>query len=179
MRNNLAIFLVVFSFQNIWAGQVKSMKVHFAFENKNTNLQMKLFELPLERGPDSGETEVTLLSTPFPKYKPIPADGFMVKKGGLKPFMMVIENTTNETKYFFATTHSVLPETASIGFRLGCLCNNHIYQVPPASRWTRIGQITLESFASGDSVHFIHKLIGISIEEIKSKGLEKNVVSAN
>jgi hypothetical protein len=105
---------------------VKTMKVHFAFENKNTNLQMKLFELPLERGPDSGETEVSPLATPFPKFKPIPADGLRVKKGGLKPFMMVIENNSTETKYFFATTHSIMPETASIGFRLGCLCNNHI-----------------------------------------------------
>lgn len=174
----IVFFSILFTVFAAWSEPVRSTRVQMTFEPKNTSLQLKVYELPLERGPDVGETEVAPLSQPLPKYKSMP-EGFFVKKGGFKPFLMVVENTTKETKYFFAATHSVYPETASVGFRLGCLCNNHVFQVPPESRWTRVGQISIESFAPGETIKFVHKLIGLTKEDIKNKGLEKNVVTGN
>jgi hypothetical protein len=151
----------------------KGLKVQFTFDSVKTDLRLKLYRLPIERAPDAGETQVVPRSAPIDAQYPI-IDGIFVRKGGIQPFLMVVDNPSNEPKYFFATTHTVTPEEAGVGFGLNCLCNNHYFEVPPQSRWERVGVIKLEQHAVGTQIRFVHKLIGLTKEQIVEKGLNRN-----
>lgn len=154
--------------------RIKGLKVYFNFEPVKTDLKVKVYRMPVESAPDVGETTIESLSAPINAMGLI-QDGVFIRKGAIQPFLMVVENLSAEPKYFFATTHTIVPEEAGVGFNLSCLCNNHIFEIPPNSRWQRIGVVRIEQFAIGNQMRFVHKIVGLKKEEIAEKGLEKNV----
>ncbi len=156
------------------AASAKSMRVTVAFQTEKTDLVFKIFKLPIEKIPDVRETKVTPLSESLSKMVLV-SDGFKMDKGGTQPFLMVAENPTAQPKYFFAVFPTIAPEQASLGFGMECLCNNHLFEVPPHSRWTRVGSVTLMQYARGNSVRSNLKIVGMSLEEIQAKGLSAHV----
>ena len=123
-NQSLAVKLLIFTLSIFlslqgWSIQsVKSMRVYLVFEPQKTDLKMKLYKLPIERDPDSGDIEISSLSEVLPNMPPI-EHGFELKKGAIQPFLMVVENNSNAPKYFFAVSHTILPEASGIGFKLG------------------------------------------------------------
>ncbi len=173
MRCSLIAIIVSLVSITTAAATAKTMKIYFSFEPVKTSIKMKIYKLPIEKALDVGEITYSSLSESMPAYQSFD-NGFVLKKGAVQAFLMVAENPTNEPIYFFGVSHTVVPEHAGVGFKLGCLCNNHIFDIPPKSRWMRVGSLTLEHHAHGNEVRYVHKIVGMTKETIKEKGLSIN-----
>lgn len=178
MRQSLILILILVSAMSgntANATKRKTMKVYLSFDPVKTNIKMRIYKLPIEKALDIGEITYNSMAEKMPAYQSLDS-GFELKKGAVQAFLMVAENPTNEPIYFFGVAHTVVPEQAGVGFKLGCLCNNHIFDIPPKSRWMRVGSLTLEQYAQGTEVRFVHKIVGMTKETIKEKGLFVNGV---
>jgi len=147
-----------------------NIKVKLKFIPVDTGVTVKVYTVPLELAPDAGQITIESLSKPM-EYTNLVYDSMSTKRGGLIAFAMVVENNSNEPQYFYAVSHTVEPPEAALGFKLGCLCNNHIFEVPAKSRWTRLGSLALTAMAPGPSITFVHKIIGLTNSQLKAKKL--------
>lgn len=77
-------------------------------------------------------------------------DGKVILNGGESAVVyLFIKNTGKKTIRFSVAPHSTHPGASALGFSFNCLCNGHIYEVPPGKIWYRI--MELRNHKSGNS----------------------------
>jgi len=100
-----------------------------------------------------------------PKLAPIGAripDGtFGLEPGQSKRIALLVTNPTDQTLFFFASPHGVLPVEHSLGFHFKCLCVGEAYRVQPGETWYRIVELQLGRHFEGQEITLTHTLIGI------------------
>jgi len=152
------------------------VKVTFQWTNKKFDPPMVLHEVPIEKTLDVRETIKQKLSEPPPSWlgRPI-SNSFIMNKGQIKPFAMVIENPTDKSVYFFSNPHVIEPQDNSFGFELYCLCVGTIHHIPPKSRWIRVGSVNVFKQVLVKKVVIEHVLLGVPEEKIKARKIEHMV----
>lgn len=154
------------------AADIKDVRLSVVMEYDKFPLKMQILLPTKEKAINIGETAVISLEEPFPATGPF-LDGMVRKTGGNTPFMMAIENRTDTTHYFFASTHVMRPDEAGFGVRIACLCVHKIFAVPPKSKWYRIGNLNLNKFVFSDKATIVHRLHGVSLKEIEEKKMQR------
>lgn len=165
-------FVSTYATQSAWASDKKDVRMTVMMEYDKFPLKMQILIPNKEKAINFGETAILPLDQPFPASGPF-LDGTTRKTGGNTPFMMAIENRTDATHYFFASTHILKPDEAGFGIRIACLCVHKIFSVPPKSKWYRIGNINLSNFTFTDNVTILHRLHGTTLKEIEDKKMQR------
>jgi len=165
-------FVSTFAVESAIASDKKDVRMTVMMEYDKFPLKMQILIPNKEKAINFGETAILPLDQPFPASG-VFLDGTTRKTGGNTPFMMAIENRTDATHYFFASTHILKPDEAGFGIRIACLCVHKIFSVPPKSKWYRIGNINLSNFTFTDSVTILHRLHGTTLKEIEDKKMQR------
>ena len=149
--------------------------IGFFWHAKNFPLKMKIFSVAPEKLLDVKETLTIKISEPLPRwiYREITNQSLRAEKGQSLPLVMLIENPTDKSHYFFATPHTYEPAESSFGIELSCLCVGSIFTVPPRSRWIRLGAIKILNNTNARLLQISHSLIGITEDKLAKKGLQK------
>ena len=147
------------------------VKVNFTYVN--TSLKMELYNVSPEFVFSISKTLVTRKKNKIPITSPI-KDSIQLDSDGAKTFVMVVRNSSDKPKYFTAVPHTVEPPEASLGVIFECLCNHHVYEIPPGATWYRIVRIELtkdqrESLKGVKEIVLTHQFIEISAKEARTK----------
>lgn len=94
-----------------------------------------------------------------PIGKEIEDSDVQMKPGASRKFLLVYSNPTDREITFFAAPHSMHPPELSLGFKFHCLCINHVYVVPPRSRWYRMVSIDLGREFNSQEIVVSHALV--------------------
>lgn len=149
----------------------KPVRAQILFSYKNMDQKIRLFEVPTKMVLDLGIHGNMGLDTATPFGAPLPPE-FVLRRGEVKYFAMVIENPSNSPLYFYASFHQIRPEEEAIGYVLNCLCINQLFVVPAKTRWYRIGSVVLTTNFPGDVIAFQHNVFGMTAKEVQAKKVE-------
>ncbi|HRK06287.1 MAG TPA: hypothetical protein PLZ57_00840 [Pseudobdellovibrionaceae bacterium] len=92
-----------------------------------------------------------------------------VTRGKHKSAVLVIENTTDKTIYFFAVPHRVDPPENVLGFHFECLCNHTVFQIPARHIWYRVVRVHLGAPPLEAPQRIEHSIIGVKPEDALGK----------
>ena len=167
------IFLVTYILtQFAFADQIKfDVDVLFRYP-KSTTSRIKTYSVKDEFKYSIARTGTATKLDKTPAKDPIDSHFTFTKDEHETSFVLVIENKTNETKYFFATPHTYKPEGASLSSLFECLCNHHVYVIPPKSIWYRIVRldVNFDTIPKGvKRAELIHNFVEVSESDAKSK----------
>ena len=87
-------------------------------------------------------------------------------------FVLVVKNDGPQPKYFFATPHTYKPEATALSAVFECLCNHHVYSIPPKSIWFRVVRldVNFDLVPKGArKLDLVHVVIEVSETDAKSK----------
>lgn len=98
-----------------------------------------------------------------------PLKSLSVAKGKHKSAVLVIENTTDKTIYFFAVPHRVEPPENVLGFHFECLCNHTVFQIPARHIWYRVVRVHLGAAPLEAPQRIEHSIIGVKPEDALGK----------
>lgn len=126
-------------------GADSKIKVDIKFEYKDTPLRIKLYEVTPEFVYSTARTALAKKMKDLPVTKPMASSILFSDKLKAKTFALVVENSSAENKYFFATPHTLDPVQASLGVLFECLCNHHVYKIPPKQIWYRIVRLKVDT----------------------------------
>lgn len=165
-------FLSFFVFQAARAESFPRVKIAFSY-SKGSTLKMELYNVTDELLFSVSKTGVTRNPDKLPITSPL-KDVFDLDKNGEKTFVMIVRNHTDKPKYFTAVPHTVSPPEASIGVIFECLCNHHVYEIPPGTTWYRVVHIELpkdqeEAIKNIKEITLIHQFIEISAKDAEMK----------
>lgn len=121
------------------------IKVDIKFDYKDTQLRMQLYEIQPEYLYSTARTALAKKISDVPVTKPMGNTVSFSEKHQAKTFALVVENKSAESKYFFATPHTFDPAQTSLGVLFECLCNHHVYRIPPKQIWYRIVRLKVDA----------------------------------
>src|SRR5438309_716302 len=84
-----------------------------------------------------------------------------VPRGSHKILVLVYENKTAQSVYFFAAPHTVAPLESSLGLKLKCLCINQAFEVGPGEAWYRGIEVQVSKNFRGEGFEIKHAVVGI------------------
>jgi hypothetical protein len=83
---------------------------------------------------------------------------------------LFVKNTSTKKIRFSVAPHETHPAEHALGFHFNCLCNGHIYEVPPQKTWYRIMHLKNKSTENKAEVKLHHVLFPV---RKKSSGEKK------
>lgn len=156
------------------AEKLLPVKVGVQFQYHNFPLKIKLYRLPKEAAFDVSDTKDVPLNSALPFKEEITGD-FQMPQRRLMPYAIAIENRSNKPVFFYANFHNMNPPENSLGVKLLCLCNSHIYQIKANTVWYRIIQLYFSPGFTGSAIQISHEIFGLTPEEIKARNLLKDI----
>lgn len=107
------------------------------WEQKNTPLILKTFQVPLAMRRKVGKTGEFKKYEEFPEKIELKKGKITLKADGRAVLLLTAENPTAEPVEFAVAPHETTPPETAINFNFTCLCNGHVYRVPPRGKWYR------------------------------------------
>lgn len=156
------------------AGKSKnSVHVKVQFSSENTPLKMELYDVAPSVQYSIAKTAVTKDLAKAPLGKKI-SDQIHFSNGEQeKTFALVMHNESDKAKYFYAVPHTLHPGSASFGLLFECLCNHHVYKIPPRHFWYRIVRLKKDpSDAKLENLSAItidHQIVEVSEDDVQKK----------
>jgi len=98
-----------------------------------------------------------------------PLKSMSVTRGKHKSAVLVIENSTDKTIYFFAVPHRIEPPENVLGFHFECLCNHTVFQIPARHTWYRVVRVHLGAPPLEAPQRIEHSIIGVKPEDALGK----------
>jgi hypothetical protein len=149
------------------------IRIDFIYGVNKSNTTVELYEVAPEFIFSIAKTSVTRNKDKIPIGSPL-SKVFPLDKDGSKTFVMVVRNDTEKAKYFTAVPHTVSPPEASLGVIFECLCNHHVYEIPPHMIWYRIVHIELpkdqrETLRNVKEITLTHQFIEVSAKDAATK----------
>lgn len=138
----------------------REIKVTFAV--KNFPSPMAVYEVAKNSRYDIYETKVVKKVADVPKSGPAKTTFRVESKARGRTMVLVTENKSDKTLYFFASPHLIHPAKASTGLKFLCLCNHQLYEVPPKSVWYRIVRVELDPSYKSKTSELNHTIVGIN-----------------
>ncbi|HEX7672819.1 MAG TPA: hypothetical protein VF412_01540 [Bdellovibrio sp.] len=150
-----------------------NVKIHFSYDK--TPLRIELYDVnPLFKY-SIAKTVITSDIKTAPLQKKISSSLSFAKGEDEKTFALVVHNSTDQTRYFFAVPHTNHPGAGSMGLLFECLCNHHVYKVPAHYYWYRIVRLKAEpddpNLKNLSSVTIDHQFVEVSEADVKKKYL--------
>lgn len=154
-----------------------SAKISMTFKYEKTDLRVQLFSVKPELTYSVSRTGLvkSLDKTPADKLVSGPIE--LTDLDNSKTFVLVAENKTSDTKYFFATPYTISPELASLSTIFECFCNHHVYQITPKHFWYRIIKLKYDfnnTASKNIELKSLHNIIEVS--EKKALSEYKNIL---
>ena len=147
-----------------------SVEVLISWENAALPGTMEIYRIKPGKRPKLWETAAVKKLAAAPVGAKYEGSTLMSAAGRVERFVLVMENTTEETLYFFAAPHQVTPAQHSLGFKFKCLCINHAFKIPPGEIWYRVVELRMDANINAPSVDIKHMLIGL--DEVRYKDFE-------
>ena len=151
----------------------KLIKVNINFKYPQTPLRVKLYEVKPEEKFMISKTGVATDFNKLPVEKEIQNPIILSQALPEKTLALVIKNETSQTKYFYAVAHTYQPSSASIAALFECLCNHHVYKIPPRSYWMRIVRVKVDDEVSDPfkfkKIDMNHEIIEVTEEMVLKK----------
>jgi hypothetical protein len=116
----------------------QNLKVKLQFDYEKTDLRVKLYDVKSEFKFSVARTAIASSMKDIPVTQAIKDEILFSTDNKAKTFVLVVENKSDQTKYFFASPHTYHPGHVSLGMIFECLCNHHVYKVPARMIWYRI-----------------------------------------
>lgn len=171
MAKKMTIFLIPVFFLS-WVAAIpkaqsaeKNLKVKIQFTYKNTDLKMQLYEVDPAFKFSVAKTVVTSNLKKSPLGKKIEGDLVFPRDTSEQSFALVVENNSESPKYFYAVPHTHDPGASSLGALFECLCNHHVYKVPPHQAWYRIVRLKIDQeeshIAKMDRLTISHQIVEV------------------
>jgi len=136
---NIMIFLI--GSLSLGADQIQ---VQVRFKYPDSNLRIEMYEAQPAYIFSVARTALVknLKDAPIGEKLKLP---LMIAENDSKTFVLVVQNKTDSARYFFANPHTYDPSHMSLDALFECLCNHHVYKIPPQSVWYRIVRIRFEN----------------------------------
>jgi len=126
---------------------------------------MKLYEI-LPGDWRTWKTEVVASRAEIPAGREIKSATVWPRPGGdHTKAVLVYQNRTRETVYFFASPHVAEPVEYTLGLKFKCLCTNDVYQVFPGHYWYRVVELWLAQNYAGKYINIRHSLVAVQKED--------------
>ncbi len=143
-----------------------NLRVKLHFDYKDTDLRLKLYDVKSEFNFSVARTSLASSIKEIPVTEPIKSELAFSRENKAKTFVLVVENKSDHTRYFFATPHTFHPGNVSMGVIFECFCNHHVYKLPAKMIWYRIVRLEADftkiAKKNQDLVLLSHSLIEIS-----------------
>ncbi len=167
------VFLVTFNLTHFaFADQIKfDVNILFRYPKRTTN-RIQTYSVKDEFKYSIARTGTAANLDKTPAKAKIDSHFTFTKDAHETSFVLIVENKTKNTTYFFAAPHTYKPEGASISAVFECLCNHHVYVIPPKSVWYRIVRVDVDFDTLPKGVkqaELIHDFIEVSESDAKSK----------
>lgn len=148
MRHLFVLVMIAVSLSGPCFAADSTIKVDIKFDYKDTQLRIQLYEIQPEYTYSTARTALAKKMSDIPVTKAMDSTITFSDKMKAKTFALVVENKSAENKYFFATPHTFDPAQGSLGVLFECLCNHHVYRIPPKQIWYRIVRLKVDSLES-------------------------------
>ncbi len=150
----------------------KPVKIDIRWEYKNFAPQMALYEV--KGFARLWDTRSVASLSDAPVGARMQGAALEMEPGQGKRFVLVVQNPTDQTLYFFAAPHVVQPPEQALGFKFKCLCVNRVYVVGPHETWYRVVEFRLSPDFSGHGLTVMHTIIGI--DEKRAEAFSKDPI---
>jgi hypothetical protein len=147
--------------------EVVTFDLEWQFDKK-LPIEVKTVLAPNNEAKRVAETGLVTEQIKLPMAKVLEGGKVRLRKSDKAILYLFIKNTGSRTLRFSVAPHSTDPGMASVGFNFHCLCNGHIYEVPPNSIWYRIMALTTKATMDEPSVKLVHQIFEVE-PEAKSK----------
>jgi hypothetical protein len=151
----------------------KKMKVTIHFTYGATDLRMQIYNVTPELRYSISKTAITADLKRAPLGTRLSGPLKFASEELEKTFVLVMQNKTDRTRYFYASPHTVNPGAASLGLIFECLCNHHVYKIPPHYTWYRIVRLKVDpddpSLHKQGSVTLDHQIVEVSESDAHKK----------
>jgi hypothetical protein len=104
---------------------------------------------------------------------------FQIGANQRRALALVLTNNTAKPLYFYANFHIYSPGEDSYGVKIVCLCNHHLYAVPPGATWSRIVSTRTTYAFRGREIKIKHDILGMTEKEFNDRGMLPYVDDSN
>lgn len=119
----------------------ETQQIQLEWVYKELPLQFRLFEASTNRPFKIGEMGTFTKIDELPALREIKDQAFAVPIGGRILLYLTAENKTDREISFAVAPHETNPIEFSLGFIFRCLCNGHVYKIPPGKSWYRLMEL--------------------------------------
>jgi hypothetical protein len=124
------------------------------------------FEVKTAMGPSSisnrvAEHGVYNAKLSLPVSKKLDDGTFEVGSGEKVVLYLLIKNKGSKPIKFSVAPHSTHPGASALGFVFNCLCNGHVYEVPPGAIWYRIMNLNTTEFLDKEDITLKHTIFEV------------------
>lgn len=125
------------------------------------------FEVRTARAPGGevsrvSETGVVSDQVKLPILSQMPDGKVKIADGESAIIYLFVKNNGKKKIRFSVAPHSTHPGASALGFSFNCLCNGHIYEVPPGKIWYRIMELKAHGTGSKESVQLMHHIFKVN-----------------
>ena len=173
MINLKAITIVSFILVHLAGANQSNLSVNVSFRYpKATKLKIEFYSVKPEFTFSVARTGVS------DSINKTPADQKIINKFDFTPskaessFVLLVKNDSSQTKYFFANPHTYKPESTALSAVFECLCNHHVYTIPPNTVWFRVVRldVNFDMVPKGSKkLEIVHDFVEVSEADAKSK----------
>lgn len=141
----------------------ESQKIQLEWAYKDLPVKFRLFEAATNRKYKIGEMGYIKKIDELPALREIKDHAFNVNVGGRTLLYLTAENTTDSEISFAVAPHETNPVEFSLGFIFRCLCNGHVYKIPPGQTWYRLMELkSTGTQKTADTIHLKHTAFAVT-----------------
>jgi len=154
--------------QSSTSSDVVTFQLDWKFD-KNLPIELKTVLAASNEIKRISETGLVSGKVPLRIAKVLDDGKVRVRRGEQAVIYLFIKNTGSRLLRFSVAPHSTDPGIASLGFHFSCLCNGHIYEVPPQGIWYRIMSLATKKTIEDSSVKLVHQIFEVKSEAKPAK----------
>lgn len=163
LKGTMLLLLAALSFYGITqakGGKRKTVEARLTFDHRGLDGKMEVYEAARGAKMRIWTTGVVDDINELSLGEKV-EDAFKVRRRGFKKLVLILRNPGQNTLYFFAPPHQVIPPEQGIGFAFKCLCVQRVFKVPPGKVWYRVIALRLFPKFRGGPVELRHSLVGL------------------
>ena len=149
------------------------------WEQRGVALELRTFALPSTTSARVGETALIEKDSDFPVKEELVDGKVRLAPASHAVLLLTARNPGKKEAAFFVAPHESNPIDASLGFQFYCLCNGHVYRVPPGKTWYRVILLKALPEQGESGVNLKHVIVSAEdapklAHEREKKRLKKN-----
>lgn len=160
--NRLMLVLAILAAPYFAHARGKSLQFQLEWVYKNVPLHIQVGEASDSVADKVATTGVVDDLKGLSLVNPIDDAVFTVEERTSKYMYLFAKNNTDHEIVFSVAPHETNPVEYSLGFAFHCLCNGHVYRVPPGKYWYRIVELHNGGIQkTSDVIHLKHTVFAV------------------